>query len=279
MASIRVCARRSFAAATSSSARVILRVLRTERIRRLKSWTDATAYRPVLRAGSADKSGLLLDVEAVDELLERLVERRGRLVREGTALADRLVDRALRPQGLAELLLEARHLRHGHLVEPAVDARVDRDDLLLDRPRLILRLVEGRDHPLAAGQGLLGRRVELRAELGEGLELAVLGEDEPQASGDRLHRLRLGVPAHAGHRDADVDRRPDARVEQRGLEEDLAVGDRDHVRRDVRGDVARLGLDHGQGGERASAELVGELARALEQPRVEIEDVARERLT
>ena len=35
IASIRACARRSFAAATSSIARVILRVLRTERILRL----------------------------------------------------------------------------------------------------------------------------------------------------------------------------------------------------------------------------------------------------
>jgi hypothetical protein len=39
---MRAWARRSFAAATSSIARVILRVFRTERIRRLMSWTEAT---------------------------------------------------------------------------------------------------------------------------------------------------------------------------------------------------------------------------------------------
>jgi hypothetical protein len=50
MASIRDCARRSFAAATSSIARVILRVLLTERIRRLMSWTAATGYRRCLRS-------------------------------------------------------------------------------------------------------------------------------------------------------------------------------------------------------------------------------------
>ena len=71
---------------------------------------------------------------------------------------------------------------------------------------------------------------------------------------------------------------PHARVEEVGLEEDLAVGDRDHVRRDVRGDVAGLGLDDRQRRERAAAELVGELAGALEQARVQVEDVARERL-
>ena len=41
IASIRVCARRRRAEATSSNAFVILRVLRTERIRRRRSWTDA----------------------------------------------------------------------------------------------------------------------------------------------------------------------------------------------------------------------------------------------
>ena len=50
IASIRACARRSFAAATSSIARVILRVFRTERIRRLMSWTEDiyAAFSPVL---------------------------------------------------------------------------------------------------------------------------------------------------------------------------------------------------------------------------------------
>ena len=61
-----------------------------------------------------------------------------------------------------------------------------------------------------------------------------------------------------------------------GLQEDLAVGDRDHVRRDVGRDVAGLRLDDRQRGQRAAARLVAQLARALEQPRVQVEDVARE---
>ena len=174
--------------------------------------------------------------------------------------------------------MEARHLADGHLVEPAVDPGVDRDDLLLDRPRLVLRLVQRRDHPLAAAERALRRGVELGAELRERLELAVLREVEAQTPGDLLHRLRLRVAAHAGDRRADVDRRPHAREEEARLEEDLAVGDRDDVRRDVGGDVAGLRLDDRQRGQRAAAEVVGELARALEQPRVEVEDVAGERL-
>ncbi len=42
MASIRVCARRRRADATSSIARVSLRVFVIERTRRLRSWTEAT---------------------------------------------------------------------------------------------------------------------------------------------------------------------------------------------------------------------------------------------
>ncbi len=155
---------------------------------------------------------------------------------------------------------------------------VDRDHLLLHRPRRVLRLVQRRDHPLTAGERGLGRWIELRAELRERLELAVLGELEPEAPGDLLHRLRLGARAHARDGAADVDRRANAGEEEVGLEEDLAVGDRDHVRRDVRGDVAGLGLDDRQRRQRAGAALVGELAGALEQPRVEVEDVAREGL-
>ena len=84
--------------------------------------------------------------------------------------------------------------------------------------------------------------------------------------------------ADARDRVADVDRGADAGVEEVGLEEDLAVGDRDDVRRDVGGEVARLGLDDRQRGERAPALLVVELGRALEQAAVQVEDVAGEGL-
>src|SRR3712207_7629163 len=55
-------------------------------------------------------------------------------------------------------------------------------------------------------------------ERGEGLQLAVLGEVQPQPAGDGLHRLDLGRAADAGHRDADVDGRADPGVEQTRLE-------------------------------------------------------------
>ena len=117
-----------------------------------------------------------------------------------------------------------------------------------------------------------------RAELRERGELAVLREVETQRTGDLLHRLDLRVAADSRDRDADVDGRADALEEQVGLQEDLAVGDRDDVGRDVGRHVAGLRLDDRQRGERAGAVGVGELDRALEQAAVQVEDVTRVRL-
>src|SRR5262245_27505556 len=94
------------------------------------------------RAPLRDETCLLLDAEGVREPLERFAQRRLGLVGEVARVADRLVDRALRAQRLAQLLLEPRHLRYGDRIEEAVDAGVDRDHLLFDGPRLVLRLVQ-----------------------------------------------------------------------------------------------------------------------------------------
>src|SRR5688500_12688678 len=121
MASIRVCARRSRAEATSSIALVILRVFLTERTRRFRSWTEATEL---------DQASFVLDGEVGHEALQLLVQLRRQLVPEVVGLLDLPVDRLLRAQMVAQLVLEARHLRRRHLVEVAVDAGVERDHLL-----------------------------------------------------------------------------------------------------------------------------------------------------
>ena len=69
--------------------------------------------------------------------------------------------------------------------------------------------------------------------------------------------------------------RAHAGEEQVSLQEALAVGDGDDVGRDERGDVVRLGLHDRQAGHRARAHVVGELGAALQQPGVQVEDVAR----
>ena len=106
------------------------------------------------------------------------------------------------------------------------------------------------------------------------MQLAVLGVDQLQGAGHLLHSLDLGVAADAGHRDAGVDGRHDAGVEQLGLQEDLTVRDGNDVRRDVGGNIARLGLDDGQRRQAAAAQLVGKLGRTFQQTGMQIEDVA-----
>ena len=170
-----------------------------------------------------------------------------------------------------------RPMRRSAAVEEAVEAGEEHEDLPLDRQRLILPLLEQLDHARAAGELVLRRLVHVAGELREGGELAILREREAQRAGDLLHRRHLRRAADARHREADVHGRADARVEQVGLEVDLAVGDRDDVGRDVRRDVAGLGLDDRQRRERAGAALVRHLGGALEQARVQVEDVARVR--
>src|SRR6185503_14713909 len=271
-ANIASCARRSLAADTIFIALVICCVLLTLRIRRRMS------IRAGMLLGSRARSGLGRLVERA-ERGERGLQLLAELALQVLLLGDRLHQwrLAAREPG-QELLLVAAAFGDRQRVEEAVRRREDHRDLLLDRQRLVLVLLQDLGHALVAVQERLRRLVEVRGEHREGGHLAVLREVEAQAAGDALHRLHLRGAADARDRVADVDRRADAGVEQVRLEEDLTVGDRDDVGRDVGRQVAGLGLDDRQRGERARAVLLVELGRPLEQAAVEVEDVARERL-
>ena len=77
---------------------------------------------------------------------------------------------------------------------------------------------------LAAGLG-----VQIGAELGKGLHVLVLCQLDTQVGVGLLHGLGLGCAAHTGHRQAHVDSRAVAGVEQGALQEDLAIGDGNNV--------------------------------------------------
>ena len=94
-------------------------------------------------------------------------------------------------------------------------------------------LLEHFHDALALCQAGLGVGVQIGTELGERLQLAVLGVDQLQGAGHFLHGLDLGVAADTGHRDAGVDGRHDAGMEQFRFQEDLAVGDGDDDGGDV----------------------------------------------
>ena len=119
-------------------------------------------------------------------------------------------------------------------------------------------------------------RSRSRGELRERRQLAELRQLQLHLARDLPHRPVCADDAHARDRDADVQRRPNARVEQVRLQVDLAIGDRDDVRRDVGRDVVGLRLDDRQRRQRAAAVLLVQLGRALQQPRVQVEHVARD---
>ena len=153
------------------------------------------------------------------------------------------------PEVGPHLGLVALHLGDRHVVDVALGAGEDHQHLLLHRHRRVEPLLEQLGEPVAPVELGLGHLVELGAEGGERLELAELGQVELEGARHRLHGLDLGGAPHPADRDAHVDGRTDAGVEEVALEEHLAVGDRDHVGRDVGRHVAGLGLDDGQGGQ------------------------------
>ncbi len=138
------------------------------------------------------------------------------------------------------------------------------DHLLLDRHRRELRLLQQFGQARAARQQALRRGVEIGGELRERRHLAVLREFQLDAPGDLLHRPDLRRRADPADRQPDIDGRADAAIEQIGLEKDLPVGDRDHVGRDIGRNVAGLGFDDRQRGQRAGAVLVVHLGGALQ---------------
>src|SRR5262249_61478872 len=87
-----------------------------------------------------DRGGLL-DREGFCELLDLRAKLPLELVRELLGFGDLLVDGALCPQVLAKLRLEPLHLVGRDAVEEALVAREARGNLLLERPRVPLRLV------------------------------------------------------------------------------------------------------------------------------------------
>ena len=121
---------------------------------------------------------------------------------------------------------------------------------------LYCALLQDLDHAVAAVELPLRRLVEFGAELGERFQFAELGER--RASGRRRRVLSFiaaiwALPPTRRHRDADVHGRQHAGVLQVRLQVDLPVGDRDHVRRDVRRHFAFERLDDRQRRQRPAA--------------------------
>mmetsp|Transcript_3483 Transcript_3483/g.7918 ORF Transcript_3483/g.7918 Transcript_3483/m.7918 type:complete len:415 (-) Transcript_3483:37-1281(-) len=180
---------------------------------------------------------------------------------------------------LQPLLGEVRHLRDLHSVGVSLDSDEEGHHDVLHLHGLVLALLQQLVQTHAAVQLLLRGGVEVGAELGECGHLTVLGELQLHSAGHLLHGLHLRGGPHARHGETHGDGGALALVEQLGLQEDLAVSDGDHVGGDVGGHITSLGLDHGQGGERAGAQGVTHLGGALEQAGVQVEHITGVGLT
>jgi len=170
-------------------------------------------------------------------------------------------------------------LVHGILVEETPGARKKDDHLLTERHRCKLRLLEDFNESDAAVELCLRGLVQVGTELGESGQLAVLCKIQLQRSGNLFHGLHLSRATHAGDRKPHIDGRPDAGKEERRLQVDLAVGDRNHVGRNIRGDVAGLCFDDGKRSERSAAQLLAHAGGALQEARMVVEDVSGESLS
>src|SRR5690606_445840 len=76
-----------------------------------------------------------------------------------------------------------------------------------------------------------GRFVQIRGELGERRQLTILSQCQTDTTAELLDDLGLCRTTHTRYRQTRVDRRTDTGVEQVALEENLTVGDGDHVGR------------------------------------------------
>mmetsp|Transcript_14605 Transcript_14605/g.28280 ORF Transcript_14605/g.28280 Transcript_14605/m.28280 type:complete len:558 (-) Transcript_14605:55-1728(-) len=164
-------------------------------------------------------------------------------------------------------------------VKVATHTGEDNNDLLVDRHRLVLALLEELLEAGTTVKLVLGGGIEIGTELSEGSDLTVLGKLELDGTGNLLHGLDLSGGTDTGDGETDVHGGADTLVEELGLEEDLAVSDRNNVGGNVSGHITSLGLNHGEGGEGTSAEVVRDLGGTLEETRVQVEDVTGVSLT
>ena len=229
---------------------------------------------------SSGRSCLHLQAGGWHELLNEGLEVTLSLVRDVALVADGGGDvGGLRVDGLEVIALELANLLGLNLVEVASDASEEDAGLLLDGHGHVLLLLEELGQLLTSVKELLSGGVQIGTELSEGGDLTILGELELEGTGELLHGLDLGGRSDTGHRETDVDGGADTLMEELSLKEDLSISDGDHIGGDISGHITSLGLNDGEGGQGASSVVLVHLGCALEQTRMEIEDVTRVGLT
>lgn len=220
-------------------------------------------------------SSLHLEARARDELLKDGLKLRVGLVTESLLCLDCLNDvGVLALEVVEEHFLEFADFGGLDLVEEATDTSVEDANLFLSDHGHVLLLLKELGELLTSVEEMLGGSVEIGTELGEGGDLSVLGQLEFERTSDLLHSLDLGGGTDTGHRQTDVNGGTDTLIEKLSLQEDLTIGNGDHIGRNIGGHITSLGLNNGEGGEGSGTVGVVHLSCTLEKTRVEIEDVS-----
>ena len=156
-----------------------------------------------------------------------------------------------------------------------VGRRIDNQNLIFQRHRFIVLLLQNLGQSLAARQLRLRALVQIGSELRKRGEFAKTRQVEFEATRDLLHRFELRRRTDARHAQTGVNRGTLTRIEQVGFEEDLTVGNRNHIGRNISGNVVRLRFDNRQRGQRTAAQIAVHFGATLEQARMQVEHVAR----
>ena len=178
-----------------------------------------------------------------------------------------------------ERLFKLRHPVRRNIIHHVMHRRIQDHHLVRQIQWLILSLPEHRHQCGAVGQPFLRGRIHIGPELGEGLEFPVLRQNKLDLGRHLLHGLRLGLAADTGHGNTCIDGRPLSGEEQIRFQEDLPVGDGNDIRRNVRRDIPRLGLNQRNRSHGPAAQFIGKPGRPFQQPAVQVENISRIRLS
>lgn len=141
--------------------------------------------------------------------------------------------------------------------------------------RLLLFLFQQLSQLTTSVQLLLGRCIQIWAELSERCHLSLLCQFEFEWTWHLLHGFDLSCRTNSGHWQTHVDGRSDTPVKQLSLKEDLTVSDWDHVGWDESRHITCLGFDDRKCSKTAASLVVIHLGCTFEQTGVQVEHVSR----
>ena len=127
-----------------------------------------------------------------------------------------------------------------NIVHKSVYTSKNRQHLIRYRHRLILLLLEQLHHSCTPSQLRLGGLVQFTSELCKGRHFPILGQIQTERSGHLFHGLNLRRSTYTGNRQSHVNGRTDTGIKQVCGQIDLAVGDGNHVCRNICRHVSSL---------------------------------------